>query len=135
VVFSGKTLINSVLIAGAELAIPAGFEPATHGVESVTQSDLLNSSSAILRLPNNSGAGSRNDGDVVSQHVLRELRRPDRFLTQNMLLPSVHSIVRRAKISDNILDNINILADILAEGVGFEPTVPLQARRFSRPVP
>jgi hypothetical protein len=23
----------------------------------------------------------------------------------------------------------------LAEGVGFEPTVPLQARRFSRPVP
>jgi hypothetical protein len=22
-----------------------------------------------------------------------------------------------------------------AEGVGFEPTVPLQARRFSRPVP
>jgi hypothetical protein len=24
---------------------------------------------------------------------------------------------------------------ILAEGVGFEPTVPLQARRFSRPVP
>jgi hypothetical protein len=25
--------------------------------------------------------------------------------------------------------------DILAEGVGFEPTVPLQARRFSRPVP
>jgi hypothetical protein len=27
VVFSGKTLINSVLIAGAELAIPAVFEP------------------------------------------------------------------------------------------------------------
>jgi hypothetical protein len=25
--------------------------------------------------------------------------------------------------------------NILAEGVGFEPTVPLQARRFSRPVP
>ena len=25
--------------------------------------------------------------------------------------------------------------DLLAEGVGFEPTVPLQARRFSRPVP
>jgi hypothetical protein len=24
---------------------------------------------------------------------------------------------------------------LLAEGVGFEPTVPLQARRFSRPVP
>jgi len=24
---------------------------------------------------------------------------------------------------------------ILAEGVGFEPTVPLRARRFSRPVP
>ena len=23
----------------------------------------------------------------------------------------------------------------LAEGVGFEPTVPLQVRRFSRPVP
>ena len=23
----------------------------------------------------------------------------------------------------------------LAEGVGFEPTVPLQARRFSRPLP
>ncbi len=23
----------------------------------------------------------------------------------------------------------------MAEGVGFEPTVPLQARRFSRPVP
>ncbi len=23
----------------------------------------------------------------------------------------------------------------VAEGVGFEPTVPLQARRFSRPVP
>jgi hypothetical protein len=26
-------------------------------------------------------------------------------------------------------------AYILAEGVGFEPTVPLRARRFSRPVP
>jgi hypothetical protein len=25
--------------------------------------------------------------------------------------------------------------NVLAEGVGFEPTVPLQARRFSRPVP
>ena len=25
--------------------------------------------------------------------------------------------------------------NILAEGVGFEPTVPLRARRFSRPVP
>jgi hypothetical protein len=24
---------------------------------------------------------------------------------------------------------------LMAEGVGFEPTVPLQARRFSRPVP
>ena len=24
---------------------------------------------------------------------------------------------------------------LLAEGVGFEPTVPLRARRFSRPVP
>jgi len=24
---------------------------------------------------------------------------------------------------------------VMAEGVGFEPTVPLQARRFSRPVP
>jgi hypothetical protein len=24
---------------------------------------------------------------------------------------------------------------LVAEGVGFEPTVPLQARRFSRPVP
>jgi len=23
----------------------------------------------------------------------------------------------------------------MAEGVGFEPTVPLRARRFSRPVP
>jgi hypothetical protein len=27
------------------------------------------------------------------------------------------------------------VAMTLAEGVGFEPTVPLQARRFSRPVP
>jgi hypothetical protein len=27
------------------------------------------------------------------------------------------------------------LMHVLAEGVGFEPTVPLQARRFSRPVP
>jgi hypothetical protein len=25
--------------------------------------------------------------------------------------------------------------NVMAEGVGFEPTVPLQARRFSRPVP
>src|SRR5207248_11297907 len=29
----------------------------------------------------------------------------------------------------------NHLYGYLAEGVGFEPTVPLQARRFSRPVP
>jgi hypothetical protein len=32
-------------------------------------------------------------------------------------------------------NKINTLNDVLAEGVGFEPTVPLQARRFSRPVP
>jgi hypothetical protein len=35
----------------------------------------------------------------------------------------------------NKLNNINMIGIILAEGVGFEPTVPLQARRFSRPVP
>jgi hypothetical protein len=28
-----------------------------------------------------------------------------------------------------------VRSSVLAEGVGFEPTVPLQARRFSRPVP
>jgi hypothetical protein len=28
-----------------------------------------------------------------------------------------------------------IAQGVLAEGVGFEPTVPLRARRFSRPVP
>ena len=27
------------------------------------------------------------------------------------------------------------LGDIMAEGVGFEPTVPVKVRRFSRPVP
>jgi hypothetical protein len=32
-------------------------------------------------------------------------------------------------------ENDNYILGILAEGVGFEPTVPLQARRFSRPVP
>jgi hypothetical protein len=32
-------------------------------------------------------------------------------------------------------DEVKIGADNMAEGVGFEPTVPLQARRFSRPVP
>jgi hypothetical protein len=32
-------------------------------------------------------------------------------------------------------DSLAEIATSLAEGVGFEPTVPLQARRFSRPVP
>jgi hypothetical protein len=31
--------------------------------------------------------------------------------------------------------NLRKTASELAEGVGFEPTVPLQVRRFSRPVP
>jgi integrase-like protein len=35
----------------------------------------------------------------------------------------------------NKTNKIIYLMDLLAEGVGFEPTVPLQARRFSRPVP
>jgi hypothetical protein len=34
-----------------------------------------------------------------------------------------------------IFSDFNKLIAVLAEGVGFEPTVPLQARRFSRPVP
>jgi hypothetical protein len=36
---------------------------------------------------------------------------------------------------NNTFSYIKYLRRILAEGVGFEPTVPLQARRFSRPVP
>jgi hypothetical protein len=35
----------------------------------------------------------------------------------------------------NYRNIINYLRYMLAEGVGFEPTVPLQVRRFSRPVP
>jgi hypothetical protein len=31
--------------------------------------------------------------------------------------------------------NSSMISMVLAEGVGFEPTVPLRARRFSRPVP
>jgi hypothetical protein len=33
------------------------------------------------------------------------------------------------------VNEISWLTKKMAEGVGFEPTVPLQARRFSRPVP
>ena len=34
-----------------------------------------------------------------------------------------------------LYNNINILLDILAEGVRFELTVDLRPRRFSRPLP
>jgi hypothetical protein len=33
------------------------------------------------------------------------------------------------------LPKSSMTSTVVAEGVGFEPTVPLQARRFSRPVP
>ncbi len=35
----------------------------------------------------------------------------------------------------NILSDLRASFEQMAEGVGFEPTVPLRARRFSRPVP
>ena len=38
-------------------------------------------------------------------------------------------------LSIRTINNIRWLIGVLAEGVGFEPTVPLQARRFSRLVP
>jgi hypothetical protein len=41
------------------------------------------------------------------------------------------------RIGDKKRDDANLPAfsAMMAEGVGFEPTVPLRARRFSRPVP
>jgi hypothetical protein len=41
----------------------------------------------------------------------------------------------QAPIRNENYSNLKYLGAQLAEGVGFEPTVPLQARRFSRPVP
>lgn len=40
-----------------------------------------------------------------------------------------------AAASRMVCNNAIRFLSILAEGVGFEPTVPLRARRFSRPVP
>jgi hypothetical protein len=47
----------------------------------------------------------------------------------------VRLVVRRIALQTGMASKVNDLMVILAEGVGFEPTVPLQARRFSRPVP
>jgi hypothetical protein len=43
--------------------------------------------------------------------------------------------VKSARIFYNLGTKKGSENNVVAEGVGFEPTVPLQARRFSRPVP
>ena len=52
------------------------------------------------------------------------LRRTPKYVSDQTAEIAVDS--ERLRTVENIL---------LAEGVGFEPTVPLRARRFSRPVP
>jgi hypothetical protein len=46
---------------------------------------------------------------------------------------------QRTELAGDLVIRVDFTAmyygEVLADGVGFEPTVPLRARRFSRPVP
>ena len=42
---------------------------------------------------------------------------------------------RECEANRSLRNKYNDFSTCLAEGVGFDPTVPLRARRFSRPVP
>jgi len=57
----------------------------------------------------------------------------DRTVSSNRLVCALDCV--QALFPYETINNVRWLIGVLAEGVGFEPTVPLQARRFSRLVP